>query len=199
MPDQTAIAHAANLFEFEKQLKVIPEESLRYHTKRNHFSNWVMARAEVILARRLHKDYVVNIDDLGNIREDLVYKVHSLRRLRQRGVVVKFSEESYDPDVLDFVRIGNGSMGGKARGIAFMWACLQGAYHEDSVLSSYSITIPKTCVITADGFNAFVEENNLYFAKSLPDEQLADIFLDSALPAWLRTELQAFLENPTTP
>jgi len=199
MPDQTAIGHAANLLEFERQLKVIPEESLRYHTKRNHFSNWVMARAEVILARRLHKDYVLNIDDLENLRKDLIYKVHSLRKLRQRGVVVKFSVDSYDPEIMDFVKIGNGSMGGKARGIAFMWACLQGAYRENSVLSSYSVIIPKTCVITADGFDAFVEENNLYFAKNLPDQQVADIFLDAALPAWLRAELKVYLQKSNRP
>ncbi len=195
MPDETAIGHASNLSEFEKQLKVIPEESLRYHTKRNHFSNWVMARAEVILARRLHMDYVLNIDDLENIREDLVYKVHSLRKLRQRGIVVKFSADDYDPDIMDFVKIGSGSMGGKARGIAFMWASLQGAYHENSALSSYTVTIPKTCVITAEGFDAFVEENNLRSAKYLPDGQVANIFLDSALPAWLRQELRAFLRK----
>ena len=94
-----------------------------------------MARAEVILARRLHKDYVLNMENLANIREDLIYKVRSLRKLRQQGVVAKFSAGDYDIDVMDFVKIGSGSMGGKARGIAFMWACLQGAYRKDSVLS----------------------------------------------------------------
>ncbi len=195
MPDQTAIGHASNLFEFEKQLKVIPEESLRYHTKRNHFSNWVMARAEVILARRLHKDYILNIDDLEDIRADLVYKVHSLRKLRQQGVVVKFSAEDYDPDVMDFVKIGNGSMGGKGKGIAFMWACLQGAYRENSVLSPRAVTIPKTCVVTADGFDAFVKKNNFHYAKFMPDEQVADIFLGGTLPDWLRQDLRTFLKK----
>ncbi|MGB3209519.1 MAG: PEP/pyruvate-binding domain-containing protein [Desulforhopalus sp.] len=199
MPDETAIGHAANLFEFEKQLKVIPDESLRYHSVRNHFSNWVMARAEVILARRLHKDHILNIDDLDSIRADLVYKVHSLRKLRQQGVVVKFSPVNYDPSIMDFVKIGNGSMGGKARGIAFMWACLQSAYREDSVLSSYSVTIPKTCVITADGFDAFVEENNLHFAKYLPDDRVANMFLAGSLPAWLRQDLRVFLKKSDKP
>ncbi|MCP4337829.1 MAG: phosphoenolpyruvate synthase/pyruvate phosphate dikinase [Desulfobulbaceae bacterium] len=199
MPDETAIGHASNLSEFEKQLRLIPEESLRYHTRRNHFSNWVMARAEVILARRLHKDYIDNIDDLESIRADLVYKVHSLRKLRQLGVVVKFSAEEYDPDIMDFVKIGNGSMGGKARGIAFMWACLQGASRENSVLSSHTVTIPKTCVITADGFDAFVEENNLHYSKYLADDQVADVFLDSTLPGWLRQELRAFLQKSHHP
>lgn len=199
LPDETAIGSASNLHEFEKQLRVIPEASLRYHTKRNHFSNWVMARAEVTLARRLHKDYVLNMDDLESIREDLIYKVHSLRKLRQKGVVVKFSADDYDIDIMDFVKIGSGSMGGKAWGIAFMWARLQESWREDSILSSHTVAIPKTCVITADGFNTFVEENNLIFGKPTPDEQVADIFLDSALPAWLRRELRAFLQKCDKP
>ncbi len=199
LPDETAIGYASNLYEFEKMLRTIPEESLRYHAARNHFSNWVMARAEVILARRLHREYIEDLDDLENIRKDLVYKVHSLRKLRQQGVVVKYAAEDYDPEIMDFVKIGNGSMGGKARGIAFMWACLQKTYRENSILSTYPVTIPKTCVITADGFDAFVEENNLYYCKSLPDVQIADIFLDSHLPSWLRKELSTFLKKCDTP
>ena len=198
-PGGTAIAHAANLAEFENQLKVIPDDSLLYHTKRNHFSNWVMARAEVILARKLHTDFVPDTDNLQIIRADLIRKVHSLRKLRQKGVVVKFSANDYDPDIMDFVKIGNGSMGGKARGIAFIWACLQGARSDHSVLGTHAVTIPKTCVITADGFDAFVAENNLYFSKFMPDDQVADIFLDTALPAWLRQELKAFLRKTTQP
>ncbi len=199
LPDETAIGSASNLQEFENQLRTLPEESLRYHTVRNHFSNWVMARAEVTLARRIHKDYILNIDDLEKIRDDLIYKIHSLRKLRQQGVVVQFSSADYDPDVMDFVKIGYGSMGGKARGIAFMWACLQTAASENSVLTSHRVTIPKTCVITADGFDIFIEENDLSFCKSMPDEQIADIFLDNPLPAWLRQELRAYLRKNGQP
>lgn len=199
LPDETPIGYASNLQEFERQLQTIPEESLRYHAKRNHFSNWVMARAEVILARRLHTDFWDDFDNVEDIREDLVSKVHSQRKLRQQGVVVKFSSDVYDPDVMDFVKIGSGSMGGKARGIAFMWACLQVASRENLVLKTHNVTIPKTCVITADGFDAFVAGNNLHFSKPLADEQIGDVFLDASLPAWLRKELRAFLRKCDKP
>lgn len=199
MPDETAIGCASNLCEFERQLRTLPERSLQYHAQRNHFSNWVMARAEVILARRLHRDFIKDIRDSEDLREDLVHKVHALRKLRQQGVVVGFSAPDYDPDIMDFVKIGKGSMGGKARGIAFMWACLQAAHREDSALSSHTVTIPKTCVITADGFDAFVAENNLYYCKDYPDQHLADLFLDAPLPAWLRRELRAFLLRTEKP
>jgi hypothetical protein len=136
LPDGRAIASAANLQEFERQLRLIPEESLRYHALHNHFSNWVMARAEVILARRLHKDYFGSINDFSELRDDLIHKVRSLRKLRQRGVVARFSASDYDIEVMDFVKIGNGSMGGKARGLAFIWALLQGGGREGSLLST---------------------------------------------------------------
>jgi hypothetical protein len=155
LPDGKAIAEAESLIELEEKLKVIPDASLIYHARRNHFSNWVMARAEVALARRLHRDVLASISDPAAMREDIVCKVHSLRKLRQRGVVVKFSPSTYDPDIMDFVTIGGGSMGGKARGLAFIWACLQGVNREGSVLSRLPVTIPKTCVITADGFESF--------------------------------------------
>lgn len=199
LPDGRAIASAADLHEFERQLRLIPEESLRYHALRNHFSNWVMARAEVILARRLHKDYFESIDNLADLRDDLVHKVHSLRQLRQRGVVARFRANDYDSEVMDFVKIGNGSMGGKARGLAFLWALLQGGGRNGSRLAEQQVTIPKTCVITADGFSAFVAENGLSRQPSMSDEEIADIFLDAPLPAWLRQELRAFLQKCDQP
>ena len=199
LPDDTPIGHASTLHEFEEQLRLIPDASLTYHAGRNHFSNWIMARAEVALARRLHSDYISNIDRPEELREDLVFKVHSLRKLRQQGVVVKFSAADYDPDIMDFVKIGNGSMGGKARGLAFMWARMQKAYQEQTLLSEFAVTIPRTCVITADGFDAFVAENNLHYQKEMPDEMVGDLFLDAKLPSWLRKELAAFLKRSTAP
>ncbi len=199
LPDGKAIAEAASLIEFEEKLKEIPDASLINHARRNHFSNWVMARAEVALARRLHRDVLASISDPAAMREDIVCKVHSLRKLRQRGVVVKFSSSTYNPDIMDFVTIGGGSMGGKARGLAFIWACLQGVSGEDSVLSRLPVTIPKTCVITADGFESFIAENNLHLHEEQSDEEIADYFLDARLPARLRRDLGAFLEKFSRP
>jgi len=122
LPDKTEICRANTIREFEEKLNVIPEESLRYHAGRNHFSNWVMARSEIVLARRLHKEYISRIKRIEDMRADLVFKVHALRRLRQQGIVARFSIDDYDGEIMDFVKIGDGSVGGKARGLAFMWA-----------------------------------------------------------------------------
>ena len=199
MPDKTEICRAHTIREFEEKLKVIPEESLRYHANRDHFSNWIMARAEVALARRLHREYISRIEKTEDMRADLVFKVHSLRKLRQQGVVARFSADGYDPEIMDFVKIGDGSVGGKARGLAFMWARLQNVHERDSILTRMHVTIPKTCVISADGFDSFVQENNLTLTEGLDDKHIQEMFLQATMPAWLSENLHAFLRKCTFP
>ena len=195
MLDGTETARASSLKEFEQKLKTIPDESLLYHAQRNHFSNWVMARAEVALASRMHKHHFDKISDVNELREDLVFKVHALRRLRQRGVVAVFRPGSYDPEVMDFVKIGQGSMGGKARGIAFMGSQLQQGVQEDSVLAQVSVQIPQTCVITTDGFDDFVALNELQYVDGQTDEDVERIFLNAVVPEWLASDLRAYLKQ----
>ncbi|MEN8190661.1 MAG: PEP/pyruvate-binding domain-containing protein [Thermodesulfobacteriota bacterium] len=199
LPDETAIGYASNLLELEKTLATVPDESIRYHAENNHFSNWVMARAEVALATRLSKEHIGTIKKCSDLREDIIFKIHALRKLRQQGVVARFDSENYDPVIMDFVKIGNGSLGGKARGLAFMWARLQQARTRDTILSHVRVTIPKTCVISADGFDAFVAENTLQDLTLVSDESIGDIFLDCCLPDWLAEELRAFLERFSSP
>ncbi len=198
-PDGTPIGHASNLYEFEQKLRSIPCESLRYHAECNHFSNWVMARAEVALASRLHRDYVSSIKSCPDLRDDLVFKVHSLRKLRQQGVVVKFSREHFDPEVMDFVKIGNGSMGGKARGLAFMWMQLQQSRQSHPVLAENRVGLPKTCVVTADGFDDFISKNKLRLDKEAGDDAIIEMFLAAELPGWLQEDLRAFLSKTAFP
>jgi Pyruvate phosphate dikinase, AMP/ATP-binding domain len=199
LPDGTAIAHASNLYEFEQQLRKVPNESIRYHAEHNHFSNWVMARAEVALATRLHRDHVSGIESCSDLRDDIVFKVHSLRKLRQQGVVVKFSREHFDPEIMDFVKIGNGSMGGKGRGLAFAWMQLQQSRGTYKVLAENNVTLPKTCVLTADGFDDFIMENNLRLDKDADDAAITDLFLAAELPAWLKEDLRLFLAKVDFP
>lgn len=198
-PDEKEICRARTIREFEEMLRVIPDESLKFHAGRNHFSNWIMARAEVALARRLHKKYISSIKDVDEMRKDLVFKVHALRKLRQQGIVTKFKRRNYDPEVMDFVKIGDGSMGGKARGLAFMWARLQNAQHENSIFSKVSVTVPTTCVIAADGFDDFIFENALKKVDGESDEEITVKFLQASLPPWLHQNLCVFLEKCNFP
>ncbi len=197
LSDESVVDTAKNLHEFEEKLHTIPEESLYYHIKRNHFSNWAMARSEVALAKRLHRDSYegVGVDEVDLIRRDLIHKVHDLRRLRQSGVIIRYNQDTYDPQIMDFVRIGEGSIGGKARGIAFLWLRYIRANKEGSVLGDVAVEIPKTCVIAAEGFIDFVKINNLDFHESMSDDMIANMFLAARLPDWLHADLTHFLEQ----
>ncbi|MGE5840623.1 MAG: PEP/pyruvate-binding domain-containing protein, partial [Deltaproteobacteria bacterium] len=135
------------------------------------------------------------------MREYIVSHIHGLRRWRQKGVVAQFNASSFDPDVSDFVKIGQGSLGGKARSLAFMAALLQ---EDPAIYEKYgniNIEIPKTLVISTDVFEAFVSRNNLqHFAvKDAPDKEIAVAFLKAEMPEWLVQELAVYLTHVTYP
>ncbi len=195
MPDSEVVGRAASLYEFEKNLESIPVVSVRYHADNNHFSHWFMARAEVALAGRLDKHHFAQIEEGEELREDILMKVHSLRKLRQQGIVAQFVSSRFDPGITDFVRIGRGSMGGKARGIAFMASQLQSATRKGSILADHSIRIPRTCVISNAGFDDFIAHNNLQLNEEEGDESIAARFLEGQLPEWLEADLRAYLKK----
>ncbi|WP_232363696.1 PEP/pyruvate-binding domain-containing protein [Desulfogranum japonicum] len=199
LPDMTQVGRATSFYEFEQQLNSIPLESIRYHAENNHFFNWVMARAEVALAARLHKHHFASIKDDQQLKEDIVAKVHALRKLRQQGVITQFNRRRFDPKISDFIRIGKGSLGGKARGIAFMAAELYRAGRDYPLLNQYCIRIPQTCVVSDVGFDDFIALNNLRCCEEESDEQIAERFLDARFPEWLEKDLTAYLSSITFP
>ncbi|WLE97964.1 MAG: PEP/pyruvate-binding domain-containing protein [Candidatus Electrothrix communis] len=194
-PEGMEVSRASTLYEFEQRLGTVPEESLLYHARCNHFSNWVMARTEVSLAARLHKDQVGDIDDCSVLRKDLVAKVHALRESRQQGVMTRFSTRDYDPEVTEFTRIGQGSVGGKARGVAFMASELHKIRYRHPLFRTNSIKIPQTCVIASSGFKDFIRLNKLYPDEHLSDHEIEQQFLNGDLPNWLLNDLKAYLKN----
>lgn len=195
MPDGTEIARASNLRELEEKVADIPDECLWYHGTRNHFSRWLMARSEVALASTFRE---VNADDFESAEEAkqfLISNIHALRRWRQKGVVAQFRASQFDPDVSDFVKIGQGSLGGKARGLAFMSGMLQ---EKPKILESYpevSIEIPRSLVICTDGFESFVAQNHLerLGKEEITDQEVTEAFLKADMPSWITSALQAYL------
>lgn len=198
LPDGREVGRASTLHEFEQRLKTVPAASLLYHAKRNHFSHWMMARAEVALAARLHKYRFRETSGAEEFREEMVVKVHALRKLRQRGVVTQFARDGFDPEVTDFVRIGEGSMGGKARGIAFVRAQLQNV-DKKSILRRVPVRVPGTCVITTDGFDDFIRHNNLRYAEGRSDEEITSLFEQAVFPDRFRDDLRTYLAGVDYP
>lgn len=193
-PNGEEVGRAANLKAMEQILPRIPAESVRYHAGREDFSTWMMARSEIELASRLRQVKVDDFSDIQALKKYLVDSISFQRRERQKGVIIDFSVQGYDP-FAEFVKIGNGSLGGKARGLAFMALLLK---NNNELLSKYQdvhIQIPKTLVISTDGFESFLNENNLKFssAMDLEDRRIEEVFTTARFPDELRKDLGLFL------
>jgi len=200
MPDGREVDRASNLHAFEKKLATIPDECLLFHATNNHFSNWVMARSEIGLASLLHKSSLKQLNNVVTLRQDLIDQIHTLRKFREQGVVAHFAEHDFDADVMQFVKIGHGSMGGKALGLAFMASLLKKNIWLQEKYPLLDIAIPPTLVVTTEGFHAFMQQNNLavdFAGKS--DAEIASLFLEAAMPSWLEIQLGAFLQQVCEP
>lgn len=190
------VARAGNLRRLEAILPDLPDEPLCYHASRNRFSNWIMARSEIELASRLRQLKVSDFSDVASLRQFLIDSIHDLRQWRQKGVVIQFNADNFDPKVVDFVKIGQGSLGGKARGLAFAanLLCHSGALFEQ--FKGIDIRIPRTLVITTSEFDAFVEANGLteLHLDDMSDVQICEAFLAASMPAPVVQALEAYLK-----
>ncbi|RWX47276.1 Pyruvate phosphate dikinase, PEP/pyruvate binding domain [Candidatus Electrothrix aarhusensis] len=109
--------------------------------------------------------------------------------------MTRFSIRDYDPEVTEFTRIGQGSVGGKARGIAFMASELHQAQYQKPLFQENMIKIPQTCVIASSGFKDFTRLNKLQPDEHLPDHEVEQQFLAGDIPDWLLNDLKAYLKN----
>ncbi len=199
-PDGTEIGRAGTLRALERMMAEIPEDSFVYHCNRNDFSRWLFARTEITLASKLRPLRNADFQDVASHRRYLVSIIHSRRSRRQRGVVVNFEAADFDLDT-DFFKIGKGSLGGKARGLAFMANLLQRVADIHTSYAGIRLGIPQSLVVTTDGFDAFVTENDLnHFAtRDATDDQVADAFLKAAFPQAVGDDLRAYLARITCP
>ncbi len=195
LPDGREVARASNLRELEEKVAIIPEDSLWYHARHNHFSRWLTARSEVALASSFREVDASDFTSAEEARGFIISNLRALRKWRQKGVVAEFKAFSFDPDTSDFVKIGQGSLGGKARGLAFMTALLQENPRIHESYPEVSIEIPKTLVICTDGFESFVSQNRLedFGKEDFTDDVIMEAFLEAEMPEWLVRELEAYL------
>lgn len=201
MPDGTEIDRAANLRTLEEKISQVPDESLWYHARRNHFSNWIMARSEISLATEFRGAHASNFDSTDELREYIISGIRRLRKWRQRGVVAQFSSERFDAGIMDFVKIGQGSLGGKGRSLAFISGLLHQYPEIHKKYSDTNIKIPRSLGIATDVFEEFIAENRLahFASETVSDEEITQRFLEADLPEWLQKELGAFLDQATYP
>ncbi|MDD2963952.1 MAG: PEP/pyruvate-binding domain-containing protein [Bacteroidales bacterium] len=193
------VARVSDMQSLQYKIFEIPDEPLRYHLSHNHFSKWLYARALFPIARTFKTITLDDFSDLDETRRYLYDAIASFRLNKARGVIAQFYRDRYD-EYLTFTRIGEGSIGGKARGLAFLDSMIK--RHE--VFSKYSdvvVTIPRTVVISTDIFDEFMDENDLYsFALSnASDKEILDRFIRARLPFRIHEDLYTFISYIKNP
>ncbi|MFL6306793.1 MAG: PEP/pyruvate-binding domain-containing protein [Candidatus Sulfotelmatobacter sp.] len=200
MPDQGEVGRAKDLTELEELLQSVPADSLMFHAQRNHFSHWLMARTEFALAAKLRPRRVSDFNGPEHLRHDLIESINDYRREQNEVLIGDFKADTFKPSQSSFLRIGSGSLGGKARGLAFVRHLLR-TRRITKRFPGVRITVPPAVVIATDMFDQFLSENNLGdFALHCDDDnEIQQRFLDSALPAPLIENLEAFLDEVRYP
>lgn len=199
LPDGTEIGHASDLKTIEQMLHDVPAESVAYHGERNDFSTWLKARTELGLAAKLRPRKVSDYATLEDLRQSIIDAIAEYRRERNRGQVIDFDRNTFDATA-SFYRIGGGSLGGKARGIAFINNLLN-QYHVDRQFPGVGVCVPTTVVIGTEVFDRFMEDNHLSdFAIRCEDEdELQRRFQAAKFSRELEKDLKVFLDRARYP
>ena len=200
MPHLREVGRAKDLSELEQALQTLPADSLMYHAQRNHFSHWLMARTEFALAAKLRPRRVSDFKDPEHLRRDLIESINEYRREQNEVLIGDFNPNTFKPSDSGFLRIGSGSLGGKARGLAFVRHLLR-TRRISRRFPGVRISVPPAVVIATDVFDLFLVENNLGdFALHCDDDaEIQQRFLGAALPFSLQENLKAFLSEVDYP
>src|SRR5262249_19860107 len=197
-PSGAMVGMAHDLKSLEEWISAAPADSIAYHAARNHFSSWLKARTEFALADELRPRKVSDFPDPESMRAYLAQTIARYRRNRSLVAVADFDRTSFDPRH-DFHRIGGGSLGGKARGLAFMRMLLGQKPVADGL--DAVVTVPAAVVLATDVFDRFVDDNDLrnFAIHSSDDEDIARRFLDARFPRDVRDDLAALLPRLNYP
>jgi CheY-like chemotaxis protein len=187
------IAIATDLQNLQQKLLAIPDNTLAYHASRNHFSKWLNARALFPVAQMFKYIHREDFESMDDMRRFLYVAISSFRLGKGRGVIAKFDKTSFDEYQI-FSRIGEGSIGGKARGLAFINSIIK----TNKLFNKFPdvlITIPRTVVLSTDIFDEFMDQNNLYSIalSELSDDEILNRFINAELPGHVYQDFYAFL------
>jgi hypothetical protein len=183
-----------NLKELQMNIRNIPDDALQYHLSRNHFSRFFYSRAMFPVAEMLKKIDVSEYANMNDARELIHATIVQYRRMKNIGVVAVFEKDRFD-QYSNFARIGEGSLGGKGRGLAFIGYMVK-THLELNNHQHFPVTTPKTVVLCTDLFDEFMEANNLYpvALSDREDEDILKHFLAAKLPKRLVSDFLVFFE-----
>jgi len=194
-PDGSEAGRAADLKTLAEVLHVVPAESVAFHSARNDFSKWLKARTEFALAQRMRPRKVSDYPTLEALRSDLLESIAQYQDGRNRAAIADFQRDTFDSGSL-FSRIGTGSLGGKARGLAFVSMLLQ-EYDVQDEFAGVRIGVPPTAVLGTDAFDRFLDQSGLRdFAMGCEDDKaIAARFLEAPLPSGIQADLESYAER----
>ncbi len=187
------IAVARSMKEFQTHLKSIPEKSLIYHAKKDHFSHWLMARGEIQIAKKIKPLKVEDFRSPGSLRQYLIEVVEQCIHDKQKGKVINF-EESALLDDTNVVSLAPGSLGGKGRGLSFINMIIN-SFNFEELVPDIKIVTPRTSIIGTEEFERFIHKNDLYNKVYCETdyEEVKRLFLAGKLSDSLVKKLKTYL------
>lgn len=187
------VVRVHNLRDLQNQILTVPSESLLWHIQRNNISRWLSSRALFGLSDFLKGVLWSSLQDIDTHRQIIFEAIVAYRRMKNQGVVAIFQKDRFD-QYSNFARIGEGSLGGKGRGLAFLDHIMK---KHNELNDIAPVMIPKTVVLCTDVFDSFMDSNNLYhiaLADKYSDQEILDFFTKAKFPRSLKTDLEAFLD-----
>ena len=193
------VMRAHNLKEMQSAILSVPAESLLYHITRNHVSRWLRSRAMFPAAEFVKQLSWEELQDIDAHRRAIFEAIVDYRRMKNQGVVAVFRRDRFDR-YSNFARIGEGSLGGKGRGLAFIDNIVK-HHPELNQFDNATVMIPKTVVLCTDLFEEFMDHNNLYqlALSDADDAVILDAFRRATLPATLEGDILTFIEATSSP
>ena len=188
------IARASDLEGFERIISTISPAAFRRLSDNNYLSKWLFARGLFSVGRPVSALKIQDDTDIENIRQTNIRLIHDYRINQALGVVAKYDKDTYN-DTIWFARCGDGALGGKGRGLAFLNHMLQ-KYDLYDKWTDARVLVPRTMVITTDYFDRFIHDNGLQYVinADLTDEEILSEFVAAMLPLELRDALRHFIQ-----
>lgn len=183
-----------DLKDLQDSIFYVPAESLFYHASYNDISRWLYSRAMFPIAEVMKMHRFNDISEAPAVRQLIFDLIVKYRKMKNRGVVAIFKRDRFD-HYSNFARIGQGSLGGKGRGLAFIDSIIKN-FPECDNFNGVSVQIPRTVVLCTDIFDEFMENNNLYqiALSDAPDEEILHAFLNAKLQESLVEDFYALFE-----
>ena len=193
------IARASDLEAFERVISTISPAAFRRSSDNNYLSKWLFARGLFSVGRPVSALKIQDESDIENVRQLNIRLIHDYRINQALGVVAKYSPDTYN-DTIWFARVGEGPMGGKGRGLAFLNHVLQKNDLYDR-WENIRVLVPRTMVLTTEFFDKFIHDNGLQYVinADLTDEELLSEFVAAALPSALIQALRHFIKVTNKP